>query len=91
MNCVSNSSSRVGCINNDQSRNIDQVSYDNLDKDDRHFLREAIKVASENITRGGGPFGAIIVNKEKQVIARIGNSVTKTNDPTAHAEVNAIR
>ena len=57
---------------------------------DRHFMKMACDLAYENIDRGGGPFGAVIV-KEGEVIAAAGNSVTLDNDPTAHAEVNAIR
>lgn len=51
----------------------------------------AIDLAMENVqaTRGG-PFGAVIV-REGEVLAAETNSVTRTNDPTAHAEVNAIR
>ncbi|MBR5034725.1 MAG: nucleoside deaminase [Bacteroidales bacterium] len=58
--------------------------------DDKRFMREAIKLASDSVERGGGPFGAVIV-KDGQVIAGASNSVTIDNDPTAHAEVNAIR
>ncbi len=54
------------------------------------FLRQAIKISKENLQKGGGPFGAVIV-KDGEIIAATGNSVTNTNDPTAHAEVNAIR
>ncbi|MDR1680560.1 MAG: nucleoside deaminase [Prevotellaceae bacterium] len=55
------------------------------------FLREAIRLADENITQqGGGPFGAVVV-KDGRVVARAVNTVTTGNDPTAHAEVNAIR
>jgi tRNA(Arg) A34 adenosine deaminase TadA len=55
------------------------------------YLKDAIRLANENITnRGGGPFGAIIV-KDGRVVARAVNTVTTGNDPTAHAEVNAIR
>ncbi len=54
------------------------------------FMREAIELSSENIDKGGGPFGAVIV-KDGKIIAKAANSVTLTNDPTAHAEVNAIR
>jgi guanine deaminase len=54
------------------------------------FLREAIRVASENVARGGGPFGAIVV-REGEIVARAANRVTASNDPTAHAEVEAIR
>ena len=54
------------------------------------FLREAIRVASENVANGGGPFGAIVV-RDGEVVARAANRVTSSNDPTAHAEVEAIR
>ncbi len=53
-------------------------------------MREAIKLSVENIDKGGGPFGAVIV-KNSEIIAKSANSVTTDNDPTAHAEVNAIR
>lgn len=53
-------------------------------------MREAIALAVKNVQDGGGPFGAIIV-KDGQVVARGVNLVTVTNDPTAHAEVVAIR
>jgi guanine deaminase len=56
----------------------------------KDFLREAIAVASDNVVRGGGPFGAIVV-RDGEVIARAANRVTTSNDPTAHAEVEAIR
>jgi guanine deaminase len=55
------------------------------------FLRRAIRLATENVTSGsGGPFGAIIV-RDGKIVGEGRNSVTATNDPTAHAEVNAIR
>lgn len=55
------------------------------------FMREAIKEADAGLRGGrGGPFGCVIVRKG-QVIARGNNRVTSTNDPTAHAEVTAIR
>lgn len=53
-------------------------------------MQQAIQLAEENIKNGGGPFGAIIV-KNNKVIASGVNSVTLNNDPTAHAEVQAIR
>lgn len=55
------------------------------------FLRQAIALATRNVTSGnGGPFAALIV-REGQVIAEGVNVVTATNDPTAHGEVTAIR
>ena len=50
----------------------------------------AIELSIKNIDKGGGPFGAVIV-KDGEIIAASANSVTNDNDPTAHAEVNAIR
>jgi guanine deaminase len=58
---------------------------------DNAFMHEAIRRAVENVRSGlGGPFGAVVV-KEGQVVATGVNSVTSTNDPTAHAEMSAIR
>lgn len=57
---------------------------------DREFMRMAARMAEENVTAGGGPFAALIV-KDGTVIASGVNTVTLSNDPTAHAEVNAIR
>ncbi|WP_243347446.1 nucleoside deaminase [Parabacteroides sp. FAFU027] len=59
---------------------------------DKHliYINEAIRLAVDNVSNGGGPFGAVIV-KDGEIIARSANTVTQTNDPTAHAEVNAIR
>jgi guanine deaminase len=55
------------------------------------FMEQAIALATENVTSGrGGPFGAVIV-RDGRVIAAGANMVTTTNDPTAHAEVVAIR
>lgn len=54
------------------------------------FMRKAIILAKENIKTGNGPFGAVIV-KDGEIISETSNSVTRDNDPTAHAEVNAIR
>ncbi|MEG2178829.1 MAG: nucleoside deaminase [Bacteroidales bacterium] len=53
-------------------------------------MRMAIALANENVANGGGPFGAIIV-KGDEVIATGVNRVTAQHDPTAHAEVRAIR
>ena len=61
------------------------------DKDNRNHMLAAIKMAEENFLSGnGGPFGAVIV-RGGEIVAVSGNCVTSTNDPTAHAEVVAIR
>lgn len=56
----------------------------------RQFLQQAVDFASHNIVESGGPFGALIV-KNRQIIAIAGNRVTANQDPTAHAEIMAIR
>jgi len=59
--------------------------------DQTAFMREAAQLAHDNVIAGrGGPFGAVIV-RDGQVIGRGANLVTSSNDPTAHAEVSAIR
>jgi guanine deaminase len=56
-----------------------------------NFMREAIALSLDNVRSGrGGPFGAVIV-RGGEVIARGANSVTAANDPSAHAEIVAIR
>jgi guanine deaminase len=60
---------------------------------DQHaqFMQKAIELATENVTSGcGGPFGAVIV-RDGEIVATGVNCVTANNDPTAHAEVTAIR
>lgn len=60
-------------------------------KEQENHMQEAIRLSIENVRSGhGGPFGAVIV-KDGQVIASGANEVTDSNDPTAHAEVVAIR
>ncbi|MBQ8271065.1 MAG: nucleoside deaminase [Bacteroidaceae bacterium] len=54
------------------------------------FMRRAIELAVENVKNGGGPFGAVVV-RNGEIVATGVNRVTANNDPTAHAEVSAIR
>ena len=53
-------------------------------------MRRAIALSENSVRKGGGPFGAVIA-RDGEVIAEASNSVTIDHDPTAHAEVNAIR
>lgn len=54
-------------------------------------MLRAIQLATDNVRSGrGGPFGAVVVRND-QIVAEAANSVTSTNDPTAHAEIVAIR
>ncbi len=54
------------------------------------LMRRAIALSERSVQTGGGPFGAVIA-KDGEIIAEASNSVTIDHDPTAHAEVNAIR
>lgn len=58
--------------------------------DENRFLCEAIELAHANIAKGGRPFGAVVV-RNGDVIASGVNEIHSTNDPTAHAELSAIR
>jgi len=58
--------------------------------EDARWISEAIALARDSVASGGGPFGALIV-RDGRVLAAASNRVTVELDPTAHAEVNAIR
>lgn len=58
--------------------------------EDARFMELAIRLSEENIEAGGGPFGAVIV-RDGKIVATGVNRVVPDNDPTAHAEVSAIR
>lgn len=57
---------------------------------DQYYLSQAITLARQSVEQGGGPFGAVVV-KNDAIIGRGHNQVTLTNDPSAHAEIVAIR
>lgn len=57
---------------------------------DEEALRRAIALACENVAHGGGPFGAVVV-RDGRIVGEGTNRVTLDNDPSAHAEVVAIR
>ena len=57
---------------------------------DAEYLARAVNLATANVARDGGPFGAVIVTADGRVFEGV-NRVTANNDPTAHAEVTAIR
>lgn len=61
-----------------------------MGKYNEKFMKKAIELSIVNVTKGGGPFGAVIV-KNGRIISEGTNNVTKKNDPTAHAEIVAIR
>lgn len=62
-----------------------------MTEEQKNFMREAIRLSVEKMEAGfGGPFGAVVV-RDGEIIARGYNNVLATNDPTAHAEVDAIR
>lgn len=55
------------------------------------FMKMACEIASENVMNGGGPFGCVIIDSCNNIVSKGKNMVTVLNDPTAHAEVVAIR
>ena len=56
------------------------------------YMKECIEISKKGVQNNeGGPFGACIVDKNNNIISISNNTVLKDNDPTAHAEVNAIR
>lgn len=59
-------------------------------KTDVDFMRQAIELAETSVKNGGGPFGAVVA-RDGQAIGHGHNQVTTANDPTAHAEIQAIR
>lgn len=62
-----------------------------MNEQDKKFMQRAIDLAKEGVRKGaGGPFGAVVV-KDGKIVGEGHNKVTSTNDPTAHAEVTAIR
>lgn len=56
----------------------------------RDFMKRAIELSENSVKNGGGPFGAVIA-RDGEIVAEGSNCVTLHNDPTAHAEVSAIR
>jgi len=61
-----------------------------IKQSDREFLKRAVEVAAAGIVKGGGPFGAVIA-KGGEIISEAYNEVVFSSDPTAHAEILAIR
>ena len=67
-----------------------KMEKNQMTTEDKKFMRKAIAISKKSIENGGGPFGAVIV-KDGKIVASSNNKVTLNNDPTAHAEVMAIR
>ena len=72
----------------DRQHGLPETTF--FSEEDRKFMQMAIDLSSENIDKGGGPFGAVIV-RDGKLLSRGANRVVPNNDPTAHAEVVAIR
>ena len=77
-------------MNNITDRQHGLPETTSFSEEDRKFMQMAIVLSSENIDNGGGPFGAVIV-RDGKLLSRGANRVVPNNDPTAHAEVVAIR
>jgi len=76
--------------NGEKSDSMEEIKSTQEKDFDKAMMQRAIELASKSIDNGGGPFGAVIT-KDGKIVGEASNSVTKDNDPTAHAEVNAIR
>ena len=75
----------------DEANKIMNDGNDNLENVHEHFMDEAIKIAINGVNNNeGGPFGCVVVLDGK-IIGKGNNRVTTKNDPTAHAEMEAIR
>ncbi|MEN8123976.1 MAG: nucleoside deaminase [Bacteroidota bacterium] len=75
------------------SKALNDQQYDSVNNKDQHtqLMQEAIKLAIDGMQNNeGGPFGCVVV-KDGEIIGKGNNRVTSTNDPTAHAEIIAIR
>lgn len=87
---------RIVCMCGDEDSRIISAEWTDLDNlhgmtdETTSFLLQAIRMAEDNVRNGGGPFGAIVV-KDGKIVGEGVNRVTRNNDPTAHAEVVAIR
>lgn len=84
-NAGHHSTNRIVCMKENYSAKVAEPT-----PDDCRFMQMAIDLSVASVANGGGPFGAVIV-RNGEVLATGTNSVTESNDPTAHAEVNAIR
>ncbi len=74
-----------------KNRNENNIEKVPNTKNHQYFMQEAVDEAIKGMTANeGGPFGCVIV-KDGEIVGRGNNKVTSTNDPTAHAEVTAIR
>lgn len=74
--------------NGDIKKSLDETRR--YSREDAKYMKMAIDLSVKNVDNGGGPFGAVIV-RAGEVIATGVNRVVANNDPTAHAEVSAIR
>ena len=78
----------TGCVSKKKLAEV-QGNYDN-NMTKQELMRRAIALAVENVKQGGGPFGVVIA-RNGEIVAEGVNRVTLQHDPTAHAEVQAIR
>lgn len=74
----------------DLKAGYNNINHNVMEAEDKKYMQMAIDLSIENIDRGGGPFGAVIV-RDGKVLSTGTNRVVPNSDPTAHAEVTAIR
>lgn len=73
-------------------KNFDEIiEIDDKNKKINELMKKACNLATESVVKGCGPFGCIITDENFNIITQEHNRVTELNDPTAHAEINAIR
>jgi guanine deaminase len=87
---VGNTSGSIGSGRRHPSDYDQSMPATPTDADVLEYLTEAVALAERNVAAGGGPFGALVVTADGAVHEGV-NRVTRDNDPTAHAEVVAIR
>lgn len=90
MNHKMNNSENCRCEHGKSTASEILPEKKHISPEDSHYMQLAIDLSIENVENGGGPFGAVVV-RDGEIISTGVNKVVSSNDPTAHAEVNAIR
>lgn len=70
---------------------MNNIKYNSKNNTNENIMKKACDLASHSVSIGGGPFGAVITDKDLNIVGQGHNMVTINNDPTQHAEIVAIR